>query len=361
MSATAGRAAAPAIAEWQALGTSAVLAVADAGVLGHARAIVEHELDGIDRACSRFREDSDLSRANARGGRFVEVQPLLIEAVEVALRAARLTDGDVDPTIGVALELAGYDRDWSLIEKDQAQAPGAAGPERSDPTARCVSCAPPRVRARTRPGWQAVEIDRASRAIRVPRGVKLDLGATAKALAADRASRAVRDALGRGALVSLGGDISIAGAAPAGGWHVHVTDDHRAGPSAPGQRIVIGSGGLATSSVMARRWLRDGREMHHIIDPSSAMPASGPWRTASVAAASCVDANIASTAALLRGESAPAWLSDLGLPARLVSRDGEVLAIGSWPREAGEVLDNPALGTTRLDDARPTACAAALA
>jgi len=317
----------PAMAQWEALGTSAVLVVADERELNRAHAIVQRELDALDRACSRFRDDSDLARVNSQAGRTVKVDPLLIEAVDVALRAARLTGGDVDPTVGVALELAGYDRDWSLLEQ------AASG--RSEPSG------PLRVRALARAGWQAIELDRERSTIRIPVGVKLDLGATAKAWAADRAGRDVHDATGCGALVSLGGDISTAGTPPAGGWQVHVTDDHRDGPGAPGQRIVIRGGGLATSSTVARRWLHEGRAMHHIIDPATGHPAAGPWRTASVAAISCVDANIASTAALLRREEAPSWLADLGVPARLVSQEGEVLTIGSWPSQEATREEEP--------------------
>jgi len=312
----------PALASWEALGTTAVLVLTDERLLAHARAIVEQELDRIDRACSRFRADSDLSRLNARTGEWVQVDPLLVEATELGLRAARITDGDVDPTLGVALELAGYDRDWKLLEPVS----GHTAAERT------VSWMP-RVRAAVRPGWQAVKLGRARSSVRLPRGVKLDLGATAKAWAADRASRAVHEATGLGVLVSLGGDISTCGQAPAGGWNVHVTDDHRAPANASGQRIAIHAGGLATSSVAVRRWRHEGRAMHHIIDPSSGAPTSGPWRTVSVAAIDCADANIASTAALVRGESAAERLEGLGLPARLVRHDGAVVTVGSWPAE----------------------------
>ena len=164
----------------------------------------------------------------------------------------------------------------------------------------------------------------------------LDLGATAKAWAADRGARAVWDAARCGVLVEprrrhrhrRGG-----GSGPPGGWQIHVTDDHRSGPDAPGQTVAIADGGLATSSVAVRRWRRGGQTMHHIIDPSSGAPARGPWRTVSVAAADCTDANIAATAALVRGERAPAWLDALGLPARLVAHDGAVLRLGDWPLE----------------------------
>ncbi len=159
--------------------------------------------------------------------------------------------------------------------------------------------------------------------MRIPAGVKLDLGATAKAWAADRASRAVYEATGCGVLVGLGGDMATAGPAPAQGWRIHVTDDHRAGPWAPGQTITIEGGGLATSSTTVRRWSHEGQAMHHIIDPSTGAPARSVWRTVSVAALDCADANIAATAAILRGPEAPAWLDGMGLPARLVGCEGE--------------------------------------
>ena len=91
-----------------------------------------------------------------------------------------------------------------------------------------------------------------------------------------------------------------------------VTDDHRSDRPAPGQTISIHSGGLATSSTAVRRWSHAGHTMHHIIDPGTGAPAHAPWRTVSVAAADCADANIATTAALVRGRRAPAWLAAAG-------------------------------------------------
>ena len=293
---------------WAALGTQASLVVSDPRALAAARRAVETELEAIDLACSRFRADSDLSRLNAGAGRPVQVGPLLFDAIAVALRAAALTDGIVDPTIGHALILAGYDRDFALI-----------------------AAAPARLVAAQVAGWRVVSVDPGRGSVRVPRGVRLDLGATAKALAADRAAAAATAAApGTGVLVNLGGDIAVAGPAPAGGWAVRVADDHRAPPDAPGQLLSLDSGGLATSSTTVRRW---GREAHHIIDPRTGRPAISPWRTASVAAATCVDANTASTAAIVLGEGAPAWLDARGLPARLVEHDGRVTAVGSWPQE----------------------------
>jgi thiamine biosynthesis lipoprotein len=307
-----------ATSSWRALGTTASIEVTEAHALASARAIVERELAAIDIACSRFRPDSELMRVNAGAGRFVRVGPLLLEALRVALRAARLTDGDVDPTIGEALTLCGYDRDFEAL---------SIGLEQGSPR-------PLRVNAQRIAGWSVVELDEERASVRIPAGVQLDLGATAKALAADRAASAIGAELGTGGLVNLGGDIAVTGAVPEGGWPIRVTDHHAAPFSAPGQTISIAEGGLATSSTTVRRWRNGPQEMHHILDPASGLPAREVWRTVSVAADSCVDANIASTAAIVRGTGAPDWLASLGLPARLVpaTGSGAAVIVGGWPQ-----------------------------
>jgi thiamine biosynthesis lipoprotein ApbE len=310
-------------AAWQALGTGIVLRVSDPAMLERARGAVERELAAVDLACSRFRADSELSRANHAEGRAVSVGPLLLEALEVALRAAALTDGDVDPTVGRALELAGYDRDFRELPPPTAQT--TARPPRSN-----------LVSASIRADWRAVAVDRARATVRVPAGMHLDLGASAKAWAADRAARAAADAGGCGVLVSVGGDIATCGPAPESGWRIRVTDDHRSDAAAEGQTISIRSGGIATSSTMARRWQHAGRTMHHIIDPATGAPVRASWRTVSVAAASATDANIATTAAIVRASAAPSWLAGLGLPARLLAWNGEITTVGGWPADRAE-------------------------
>ena len=307
----------PELIRLDAFGTVALLGVADPACVEVGRAAVARVVDEFDRACSRFRSDSELSFLNASPGAAVRVGPVLVDAVSCALRAARLTGGDVDPTVGEALIALGYDRDF-----DEVAASG-----------RIVESRP----LAAIPGWRTVQLDRVAGTIRVPRGVTLDLGATAKALAADRAAAVALEAAGCGVLVSFGGDLAIAGPAPAGGWRVRVTDDHRAGVSEPGQWIAIRSGGLATSSVAVRRWRTDSGVAHHLIDPVSGRSVDSVWRTVSVTAASCLDANIASTAAIIRGSSAVAWLTELGLPSRLVGVDGTVRHLAGWP-ESGDDL-----------------------
>jgi thiamine biosynthesis lipoprotein ApbE len=303
----------PATATWPALGSTAHLVVTDTAALGDAIDAVREEVAAIDLACSRFREDSELQALNRAGGRPFRAGPVLLEAVAVALRAAAETDGAVDPTMGRTLCELGWDRDFDLLDEH-------AGPAV--------------VHVRRSAGWRAVEINGARGTIRLPAGVALDLGATAKALCADRAARAAAERTGAGVLVSLGGDVAVAGPVPGEGWPVRVTDDHRSGPDAAGQTVAIFGGGLATSSTRARRWRRGGRDLHHILDPQRGLPAPERWRTVSVAAASCLAANTASTAAIVRGRGAAAWLAGRGLAARLVARDGATLCVAGWPEDA---------------------------
>ena len=308
-----------AAASWRAIGTSVHLLVTDLRALGPARRLLREDLAALDAACSRFRADSEivaLDRAPGDGrGRTgpVQVSPLLAGALAVALQAARRTGGDVDPTVGNALSAAGYDRDFALVQRD--------GP-------------PVRLTVRSVPGWRQIELDKESGLLSLPTGTRLDLGATAKAWAADRAAARIAGELGCGVLVNLGGDIAVAGTVPDGGWRVRVQDVTGAPeepPAGPSAVVAIRSGGLATSSTAARRWHRGGDVLHHILDPRSGLPAAAVWRTVSVATPTCADANTASTAAIIRGEAALAWLAELGFPARLVAECGAVVTLGGWP------------------------------
>ncbi len=208
-----------AVKSWKALGTSVHVLATDAGELVTATTAVSEVLDEVDIAYSRFRDDSELSRLNASPGRPVRVSPLLATAIDAAQRAARLTDGAVDPTIGHAIRVAGYDDDFSRVA-DQGR--------------------PVNLRAWRVPGWQAIRFDRRSRTVLVPAGVELDLGSTGKALAADLAARAALAAAGAGGvLVGLGGDIATAGTPPSGGWRIHIAEDSRVAPDADGEVICV--------------------------------------------------------------------------------------------------------------------------
>jgi thiamine biosynthesis lipoprotein len=305
-----------ATARWRSLGTTAVLC-APADRMVSARRAVEAELSAINVCANRFRTESELSRLNRADGVWAEVSPLLLQALALGLRAASVTDGAVDPTLGAELNGLGYDRDFKQLAQ-------LAATERL----RRVGDRWPRSR---KARWAEIELCDEPQSARLPAGTQIDLGATAKALAADRAAAAAHTATGAGVLVSLGGDISTAGACPDDGWPIHIADDHRTDPSEEGPTIAIRDGGLATSSLVTRRWRHEGRDHHHILDPDTGGPVDPYWRTASVAAGNCADANIASTAAIVLGVRALKWLAEQELPARLVSVDGTVTRLGGWP------------------------------
>lgn len=305
-----------ATASFPAIGTTAQVVVTDPRYLPVAERVLRARLADLDAACSRFRADSEISRLHERAGSAVTVSPLLFDALTAALTAAATTGGLVDPTVGTSLRLLGYDRDFAAIAADD---PAPAGETR-------------RV-----PGWWRLAFDPGSRQVVLPRGVDLDLGATAKAFAADRIANELVAALAGqecasrtpvGVLVNLGGDLAVAGAPPAGGWRISVGDDH-AGPG--DQLVAVHVGGLATSSTTRRRWRRGGRTVHHIVDPRTGDVAAAVWRTVSVAAPSCAEANTAATAAIVLGADAPGWLAARGLPARLVAIDGTVTVVCGWP------------------------------
>lgn len=314
---TAGTPAAPAVAadDWSRWSTSMRLVVTDPAALPAARAVVDAELDAVERACSRFRPDSEVMTLVP--GEATPVSATLLDLVEAAVAAAVVTDGAVDPTLGRALVRLGYDRDIEQVRATTLPGPGGA-------TVRLVSA--------PAPGWRRLAVDRAAGTLTVPAGVLLDLGATAKAWAADRCAQVVAGRFGCGVLVALGGDIATAGPAPDGGWTIEVRDE----ADDPGAFVTIPSGaGIATSSTRKRRWVRDGRELNHVLDPATSLPVDPVWGAVSVVGHTCVEANAWSTAALVRGRAAPALLTDAGLPARFVGPDGvPVRYVAGWPREA---------------------------
>jgi thiamine biosynthesis lipoprotein len=162
----------------------------------------------------------------------------------------------------------------------------------------------------------------------------LDFGATAQAMAADRIAHAVTARLGCGVLVSLGGDVAVAGPPPPDGFPIGVGETWW--ESDPAETVALSSGGLATSGIGIRHWRLGAVPVHHIIDPANGLPAPAFWRAVSVAAATCVGANLAATAAMVKGNRALPWLEELGLPARLVSAEGDVVLVAGWPAPDAE-------------------------
>ncbi|MBS45941.1 MAG: thiamine biosynthesis protein [Nocardioides sp.] len=286
------------------------MAVADPADLPTARALVEQVMRDVDEVASRFRDDSDLARVNAAPGTWVDVDPLLVAAVRVALAAAAATDGLVHPLLGRPLVELGYDRDLGLL----VERPASADRPVLETDAPALD------------SWHRVATE--DDAVRVPDGTALDLGATAKAWAVDLAATAL-EVHGLGpALVSIGGDLRTVGD---DAWPVAVAEQPGTPLADADDLVELRAGALATSSTRVRRWTHAGVVRHHLLDPRAGQPAAETWRTVTVAASTCTEANTASTAAVVLGDTAPGWLTDRGYAARLVAADGAVTLVGPWP------------------------------
>lgn len=241
-----------------------------------------------DGTFSRFRRDSELSRVNDSTTQVVAVSPAFAEMVAIALRAAASTGGLVDPTLGEAIEAAGYDRDF-----------GRLGP----------SASPPRPAAPGR--WRAVRVSEC--ALSRPIGVRLDLNGVVKSKTVDDALELISS----DGFVSAGGDVAARGALDV------------ALPGGDAVRLV--TGGLATSGIAKRRWLRGGAWHHHLIDSGTGAPARSPWVEVTACAATCLQADIAAKAAFLLGHAGPAFLDERGLAGRFLGHFGEIVCTRRWP------------------------------
>lgn len=293
------------------LATSVRVVVTRPSALPAVRRALESSIDAFDHAASRFRPDSELTRANDAAGTPVTIGPVLRDSLRSALRMAAATRGLVDPTVGASVVAAGYDRTFADLGATNGRLTSG-------------------VRPAGVPTWRDVTFVDAPdvTTLTVPLGCRLDLGAVGKAWLADTVAAASSGVAG-GVLIDLGGDIAVSGEPPPGGWVIGLP------PGTDGQTAVaIRSGGVATSAQDVRRWQMADGPAHHIIDPRHGQPARSPWRSATVHAATATEANAASTAAIILGHDAPAWLDSLGLCARLVALDGsDTVCVGAWPSQ----------------------------
>ena len=296
---------------FRAIGTTATVVVAgtDGAV---AEALLRHEIDVIDRTCSRFRPDAEIESVHAGAGRAVQVSAGLFAALEVGVAVAERTHGAVDPTVGNALSALGYDCDFDEIGPRTPPPPAALGPV---------------------VGFAHIHLDRRTRTVRIPRGVRLDLGSSAKALVADRAATRIADHLGIGALGSVGGDVAVAGPPPPEGWAIGIAADASTPAADVDQTVAIRRGGLASSSTSVRSWSVGNERVHHIIDPATGSSAEPYWTLVSACGASCVHANALSTAAIVWGARALDELRAFDQAVRLVRYDGAVFTLGGWPTD----------------------------
>ncbi len=238
--------------------------------LARARAVFAR----VERCCSRFDSDSELSRINRAGaGR---VSPMLAAVVRLALEARHRTEGLFDPTVHDAVVGAGYDRTFSELAEVVEPRAAAAG----------------------------ARVELVGDHVVLGRGARLDLGGIAKGYAVDRACETLAP-VGR-FLVDAGGDIAVRGT-----WPVGVDD---------GPTIALTDAAIATSG-RDRRWWRAGSgTAHHLIDPRTGMPAATSTLRATVVARTAVEAEVLAKAAFL---GAP-----VDAPTVLVDESGSVTVTG---------------------------------
>jgi len=256
-----------------------------------------------EQALSRFRPDSELSRVNRSNGATVTVSRTFMDVLQLGLEAAERTDGLVSPTLLQALEAAGYDRSFELVQ---------------------TSFATITLGHSTTSDWRDIDSDVARSTVRLPPGVRIDLGGVAKGWVADEAARRLSEY--GPALVDAGGDIAVCA-------HDSTSTPFPIGVASPVHPdenidvVMLAQGGVATSGRDYRRWYRNGKLQHHIVDPRTSMPAITDVMTATAVAPNACEAEVAAKVAFILGSNAGlAWIeAHPNAAALLVLEDGSVV------------------------------------
>ena len=257
---------------------------------------VELEFARLEAIFTRFRPDSELSRLNRLGR--LRCSPELVEVLGRAVRAREETGGRFDPSVHDAVVAAGYNRTFAEI------APDADGPE-PEPE-RCGG---------------AIAVDAPARIVTLGPGVRIDLGGIVKGFAAERGCDLL--AAAGPCLVNAAGDLAVRGTPSEGVWPVAVE------PAAGRLTLGLRRGGLATSGRDHRRWRRNGRELHHLIDPATGRPSATDLLSVTAFGADAVEAEIRAKALFLAGEAAArAEADELAIPCVLVTEDGRTVSVG---------------------------------
>ena len=260
----------------------------------------------LEHRWSRFIPDSELCLLNAAAGSRVVVSDQTFELLTHAVDSWTATDGYFDPTVYDAIEGIGYDRDFSaVVTADPGRPAHLSGPT---------------------PGCGGIELDRLVRSVRLPVGVRLDLGGIGKGYAADCVAAQLLDEGAEGVCVDLGGDLYVAGRAPhPDGWQV--IGDATIGADAVGT-IRLAAGGVATSTRLRRRWRIDGRNVHHLIDPRSGRPASTGLAAVTVIAGTTWRAEVLAKAAFVAGlDEGPQLIANAGATGLLLTDDDRVIEL----------------------------------
>jgi len=258
-------------------------------------------LELLERRWSRFLPHSDVSRINAANGTPIIVDDLTVVLLAAMVEAWRATGGAYDPTVLRALVSHGYST--SIVDPSRCTVLDDIAADGS---------------------FADLVLDRTTGLVRLPPGLAVDPGGIGKGLAADLAVARLLDGGARGALVCIGGDMSMGGVGPhEHGWTVAIED-----PASSHDVLcsfVLTGGGVATSSTRSRRWWHAGRPTHHVIDPRTSAPARVDLASVTVIAGAGWQAEAHATAALLAGSAgAIPWLERNALSGLSVGLDGSI-------------------------------------
>jgi FAD:protein FMN transferase len=250
---------------------------------------VQTFIEAEEKRFTRFSEESELSALNRANGSWCEVSPELFEVVALSQDLHERTHGLFDPSVLEALEWAGYDRTLEELRRY-----GAA--------AEIQILTPPRTSS-----LASIRLDRENQRVRLPYGMRIDLGGIAKGWIAERATEKLA-CWSKACSVDAGGDVYMAGM-PSGEdfWQVALEDPRDSLRTLAVLKLPPGA--VATSSVTKRRWKQAGQDRHHLIDPRTQMPASSDWLSVTAIAETLPEAEVFAKALLIGGSHESSWVS----------------------------------------------------
>lgn len=262
-----------------------LLETADARLAGELGQAAAREAWRIELKYSRYRPESIVSVINRSGGHAVVVDEETTALLDYAARCQALSGGRFDITSGVLR------RCWKFDGSDRIPEPAAVEKLLTLIGFEKLRWQPPR--------------------ITLPPGMEIDFGGFGKEYAVDRVLALVAARFGGAALVNFGGDLAASGAPAAVPWQVGV---ERPGSEREARLLLeLSRGGLATSGDTKRFVLRDGVRYSHILDVRTGWPVAGVPHSITVAAASCVEAGMLATFAMLHGGAAETFLDEQGV------------------------------------------------
>lgn len=257
----------------------------------------------LERKWSRFIPSSEVHQLNGQSGHLVVMSMESYQLVSRAEQAREWTQGRFNPLMLSHIETLGYDKCWPLTR--QTQVGGTA-----------VS-----------PSVEPIELYPSLRAVIIPSGTRFDPGGIGKGLAADMVCDHLESAGATTVMIDLGGDLRVSGRP----WHdttwrVDIAAPQKRTESA-GSLTLDGEGAIATSSVLGRRWRRNGQVVHHLIDPNTGRPSDTDLLTVSVTAPTAWRAEVAAKSALLVGAGGvEAELHRLGVHGVAFTRAGNPIS-----------------------------------